>query len=65
MKEAFQLCPLGIKTATQPNYDIILVIRAIRSTLQAALQPIVCPVHPPLAETSTMTPTYQPINYMR
>jgi hypothetical protein len=53
LREAFRNCPLGVKTAVQPNYDIIMEIRHLRSRMGISI----IPVHNPWSQT---TPHQQP-----
>jgi hypothetical protein len=44
LREAFSKAPLGVKTVTQPNYDLKMEIHQLRSTMTVHLKPVLAPV---------------------
>ena len=47
LREAFRHNPLGVKTAVQTNYDLIMEIRHLSTTLTIKIYPSHTPVHAP------------------
>jgi hypothetical protein len=46
LKNSLSSGPIGIKDATQDEYDLILEIRQLRNTLRTKIQPLWTPGHP-------------------
>jgi hypothetical protein len=53
IEQAVHFTPLGVKMATQANYDIILAIRQLRSAINVILKPMFLPVCPRTMQQDT------------